>query len=94
MKRISLVNLFKSFILIIFTAAAVMFPVETSFAGEDDIRADEITSDEIAVNDSSDSIAAGANPAEAAVISEKLGYFQSRSGARSREKAGDRKSVV
>lgn len=89
MKRISLNNLYKLLISITFAAAALFFFAGTSFAGEDEIRADEIAADEVTADGSADDgISSDASPAEAAVISEKLGYFQGRSGARGREKAG------
>ena len=89
MKRISLNNLYKLFISIILAAAAFFFFAGTSFAGEEEIRADELSADEVTADDSADeSISSDASPAEAAVISEKLDYFQGRSGARVREKAG------
>ncbi len=93
MKRISLNNRYKLFISIILAAAAVIFCAGISFAGEDDIRADEITADDAASDAVTDDppandISSDASPADAAVISQKLDYFQGRSGARGREKAG------
>lgn len=89
MKRISSINQFKLFIAVISAAAALIFCFGTSFAGEDEIRADEIAADEVTADaTAADDISPDAGSSEAAVISEKLDYFQGRSGARGREKAG------